>query len=241
MTAATLRTLAVSVALAAVVASCGVPTGDDSFAVIAPEEDPFDLDETSTTTSTTTTTTTTLPVTPDTVAPTTTIVRLEPAEFYFLTPRGRLQPVVVDLPPPFAADQIADILEDGPPPDVALESLVADGLIVGSSESRSVLTVDLDADTFARIPSSQQTEAIGQIVMTMITSLRRVGLVNFTIDDEPISVKKGNSLLSDVGEPLSYDDYVILLASPPPAVASTTQPSDTAADSAVSPETTAAE
>jgi hypothetical protein len=104
-----------------------------------------------------------------------------------------------------------------------------------------VLTVDLDADTFSRIPSSQQTEAIGQIVMTMITSLRRVGLVNFTIDDEPISVKKGNSLLSDVGEPLSYDDYVILLASPPPAVASATQPSDTAAESTVSPETTTAD
>jgi hypothetical protein len=243
MTARTWRTLAVSAALASVVASCGVPTGDDSFSVIAPEEDPFDLDETSTTTTTTTTPpTTTLPVTPDTVAPTTTIVRLEPAEFYFLTTRGRLQPVVVDLPPPFAADQIADILEAGPPPDVALESLIEDGLIVGSSESRAVLTVDLDADTFARIPSTQQTEAIGQIVMTMITSLRRVGLVNFTIDDEPISVKKGNSLLSDVGEPLSYDDYVILLASPPPAVASTTQPpDDTTAESTVSPEPTTAE
>jgi two-component system, OmpR family, sensor histidine kinase MtrB len=241
--ARTWRTLAVSAALASVVASCGVPTGDDSFSVIAPEEDPFDLDETSTTTTTTTTPpTTTLPVTPDTVAPTTTIVRLEPAEFYFLTTRGRLQPVVVDLPPPFAADQIADILEAGPPPDVALESLIEDGLIVGSSESRAVLTVDLDADTFARIPSTQQTEAIGQIVMTMITSLRRVGLVNFTIDDEPISVKKGNSLLSDVGEPLSYDDYVILLASPPPAVASTTQPpDDTTAESTVSPEPTTAE
>jgi hypothetical protein len=60
--------------------------------------------------------------------------------------------------------------------------------------------------------------------MTMISSLRRVGLVNFTIDDDPISVKKGNSLLSDVGEPLSYDDYTILLATPPPAVASTTEP-----------------
>jgi hypothetical protein len=176
------------------------------------------------------------------LAPTTTIVRLEPAEFYFLTPRGRLQPVVVDLPPPFAADQIADILEAGPPPDVALESLIEDGLIVGSTESRAVLTIDLDAETFSRIPSTQQTEAIGQIVMTMITSLRRVGLVNFTIDDEPISVKKGNSLLSDVGEPLSYDDYVILLASPPPAVAaSTTQPPDTTAESTVAPEPTANE
>lgn len=219
-------------AIAVVVAftgACGVQTGDDSFAVIPPEEDPFELDATSTTTSTTTTTTTTLPVTPDTIATTTTVVRLEPAEFYFLTTRSRLQPIVVDLPPPFSAEQIADILEAGPPPDVALTSLIEPGLIVSSSESRGVLTVDLDANTFARIPSTQQTEAIGQIVMTMISSLRRVGLVNFTIEGEPISVKKGNSLLSDVGEPLAYDDYVILLATPPPSVAppSAAPPSDT--------------
>jgi hypothetical protein len=241
VTTRALRTIATLAVAASVVASCGVSTGEDSFAVIAPEEDPFDLDETSTTTSTTTPPTTTLPVTPDTLATSTTVVRLEPAEFYFLTPRGRLQPVVVDLPPPFAADQITDILETGPPPDVALESLIEEGLILGSSEARAVLTVDLDADTFARIPSTQQTEAIGQIVMTMISSLRRVGLVNFTIDGEPISVKKGNSLLSDVGEPLSYDDYVILLASPPPAVASTTQPPDTTAEPTVTPGPTADE
>ena len=208
-------------------AACGVSTGDESFSLIPPEEDPFQLDatSTSTTTSTTTTTTTTLPVTPDTVATTTTDVRREPAEFYFLTTRGRLQPVVIDLPPPFAADLIADILEAGPPADVALDSLIGEGLIISSTESRAVLTVDLDPNTFARIPSTQQTEAIGQIVMTMISSLRRVGLVNFTIEGELISVKKGNSLLSDVGEPLAYDDYITLLASPPAEVASTTQPS----------------
>jgi hypothetical protein len=223
------------VALVAAGAACGVSTGDDSFAIIPPEEDPFELDATSTTTSTTTTTSSTLPVTPDTIATTTTVVRLEPAEFYFLSPRNRLQPVVVDLPPPFSAEQIADILEAGPPPDVALNSLIEAGLIKSSSESRGVLTIDLDARTFARIPSTQQTEAIGQIVMTMISSLRRVGLVNFTIDDEPISVKKGNSLLSDVGEPLSYDDYVILLATPPPSVASTTVPSDETDASAPEP------
>jgi len=45
--------------------ACGVNTGDESFSVIRPEDDPFDLEATSTTTSTSTTTTTTLPVTPD--------------------------------------------------------------------------------------------------------------------------------------------------------------------------------
>lgn len=219
--------------VASFAAACGVATGDDSFSVIPPAEDPFGLDATST--STTTTSTTTLPITPDTVPTTTTPVRLETAEFYFLTTRSRLQPVFVPLPPPFSADQIADILEAGPPADVALETLIMEGLIVSSSESRAVLTVDLDANTFARIPSTQQTEAIGQIVMTMISSLQRVGLVNFTIEGEAISVKKGNSLLSDVGEPLAYDDYVILLASPPPAVGSTTLPPTPVTEPALAP------
>ena len=232
--------------LAPTVAGCGVSTGDDSFALIPPEEDPFRLDSTSTTTSTTTTTTTTttMPVTPDTLPTTTTPVRLETAEFYFLTTRSRLQPVFVPLPPPFSADQIADLLEAGPPPDVALETLIDEGLIVSSSESRAVLTVDLDAETFERIPSTQQTEAIGQIVMTMISSLQRVGLVNFTIAGELISVKKGSSLLSDVGEPLAYDDYVNLLASPPPTVAPTTQPTTsqpTVDTTPASPESTVAQ
>lgn len=212
-----LRSVATAVACLAVVlslAACGVPTGDDTLTAIPPAEVPFGLAATSTTT-TTTTTTTTVPLTPDiTSAPSSTSpIRLDPAEIYFLS-RGRLQPVVVELPPGFSADQVADVLEAGPPPDVGLDTLVEDGLIASSSESRAVLTIDLDAETFARIPSTQQTEAIAQIVMTMISSLRRVGLVNFTIDDEPISVKKGNSLLSEVGEPLSYEDYTILLVTP---------------------------
>ncbi len=211
--------IAALVGLVVAVAGCGVPTGDETFTAIPPPEVPFGLAATSTTT-TTTTTTTTVPVAPETTTSpsSTTAIRLDPAEIYFLT-RGRLQPVVIELPPGFSADQVADILEAGPPPDVGLDTLIEDGLIVSSSESRAVLTVDLDADTFAQIPSTQQTEAIAQIVMTMISSLRRVGLVNFTIENEPISVKKGNSLLSEVGEPLSYEDYSILLVNlVPPAV-----------------------
>jgi hypothetical protein len=182
---------------------------------------PLGLAETTSTTTTTTTPPTTTAETPGTTTPpsTTTPIRLEPVEIYFLT-RGRLQPLPRELPSGFSADQVADLLEDGPPPDFALDSLVQDGLIVGSFESRGVLTVELDANTFAEIPNTQQTEAIAQIVLTMITSLRRVGLVNFTIDGEAISVKKGNSLLSEVGEPLSYEDYLMLLASPAPPVVS---------------------
>jgi hypothetical protein len=48
----------------------------------------------------------------------------------------------------------------------------------------------------------------------MLRSLRGVGLVTFTLGGEPIPVKKGNGLSSEVGEALSFDDYAVLLASP---------------------------
>jgi hypothetical protein len=231
----TARRSAVGLALVlvATASACGVPTGDDTFTAIPPAEVPLGLAETTTTTTTTTTPPTTLAEAPGTTAPpsTTTPIRLEPVEIYFLT-RGRLQPLPRELPPGFSADQVADLLEEGPPPDLTLDTLVQDGLIVGSFESRGLLTVELDAATFAQIPSTQQTEAIGQIVLTMISSLRRVGLVNFTIDGEAISVKKGNSLLSEVGEPLSYEDYVMLLVNPPPPAdaTATTEPSGETSD-----------
>jgi hypothetical protein len=198
--------------LALATTACGVPTGEDTYEAIPPDQILFELDATSTST---TTTTTTLPDIPASTLPptTTTPIRLEPAEIYFLS-RGRLQPVVVELPPGASPDQIADVLELGPPQDVALESLIREGLIVSAVESRGMLTVDLDAETFDRIPSTQQTEAIGQIVLTMLRSLRGVGLVTFTLGGEPIPVKKGNGLSSEVGEALSFDDYDVLLASP---------------------------
>ncbi len=197
----------------ALLAACGVPTGADTFSEIPPDEIQFGLDATSTTTSTTTTTTTVPELPQTTLLETTTTIRLEPAFIYFLS-RGRLQPVTIELPAGFSSDQVADKLEEGPPPDVALDTLIEDGLIVSSLESGGVLTVDLDGDIFDRIPSTEQTEAIGQIVLTMTSSLRLVGQVTFTLEGDPIPVKKGNGLSSDAGEPVSFDDYAILLAAP---------------------------
>jgi len=198
--------------------ACGVPVGDDSFAEIPAEDIPFGLAATSTTTTTTTTPPTTLPESPTTTQATTTTeapIRLEPVEIYFLS-RDRLQPVELELPAGFSPEQVADVLESGPPPDVALDTLIEDGLINSADEAGGVLTVDLDAETFDRIPITQQTEAIGQIVLTMVSSLRRVGQVTFTLEGEPIPVRKGNRLSSEVGEALSYDDYVVLLVTIPP-------------------------
>jgi len=202
--------------------ACGVPTGKDTFRQIPSEEIPLGLDETSTTsTSTTTTTLVDRPAT--TLLETTTTIRLEPVQIYFLS-RGRLQPVPFDLPPGSAPDQIADVLEAGPPPGIALDTLINDGLIVSAVATSGILAVDLDPATFARIPTTQQTEAIGQIVLTMLSSLRGVGQVTFTLGGEPIAVKKGNGLSSDVGQPVSYDDYANLLTSPRSAPSATTPP-----------------
>ncbi len=218
----TITTAALVALLALVVAACGVPAGDDTFSEIPPDEVLFGLDATSTTTSTTSTTSTTEPALPETTAlATTTTIRLEPVQIYFLS-RGRLQPITIDLPPGSSPDQVADVLEAGPPPDIALDSLIEDGLIVSAVESGGVLTVDLDPTIFDRVPSTQQTEAIGQIVLTMLSSLRGVGQVTFTLGGEAIAVKKGNGQLSDVGEPLSYDAYANLLVAPRSSAETTT-------------------
>ena len=217
-------TTAAALLVLAATGACGVPTGNETFSEIPPDEIQFGLDATSTTTSTTSTTTTTVPELPETTAlATTTTIRLEPVQIYFLS-RGRLQPITIDLPPGSSPEQVADVLEARPPPDIALDTLIRDGLIVSSVVDGGVLTVDLDPDTFDRVPSTQQTEAIGQIVLTMLSSLRGVGQVTFTLGGEAIAVKKGNGQLSDVGEPLSFDDYANLLAAPRSTVDDTTAP-----------------
>lgn len=211
-----------AIVIGAAAAGCGVPTGDSSFEEIPSEQILFGLDETSTT-ATTTTTTTTVPVIPDTIDTTTTTtpVRNEPAEIYFLT-RSRLFPTVQDLPMGASSDQIADVLEEGPPEGAGLDTLIEDGLIVATETTAGVLSVDLDPDTFDRIPANQQTEAIAQIVLTMTRSVRGVGQVTFTLGGEPIAVKKGNGLLSEVGQPVSYDDFAMLIARPTTVTSTTT-------------------
>jgi hypothetical protein len=232
-----LTAVPLAVGVLASLAGCGVPTGSDTFSEIPPDEIQYGLDATSTTTSTTTTTSTVPELPQTTLLETTTTIRLEPAFIYFLS-RGRLQPVTIELPAGFSSDQVADKLEEGPPPDVALDTLIEDGLIVSSVGSGGVLTVDLDGDIFDRIPSTEQTEAIGQIVLTMTSSLRLVGQVTFTLEGDPIPVKKGNGLSSAPGEPVSFDDYAILLAAPRPQAVEET--STTAPTGPTAPPTTPA-
>ncbi len=230
-------------ALGALLTACGIPTGDSSFREIPSEEILFDLDETSTSTSTTTTTTT-IPLVPvTTLFETTTTNPQELVSIYFLS-RGRLRPVDRLLPRNPVANELVTRLEEGPLPDEAsagLTSLIEPGLITSATTAGGIVTVDLDPEIFAGIAASDQREAIGQIVLTM-SNLRGYGPVLFTIGGEPTRVTKGNGLLSGDGEPVSADDYTVLLVSstaagtttttttttePPPPPASTVDPAVT--------------
>ena len=199
--------------------ACGIPTGDASFSEIANEDIPFGLEATTTTTSTTTTT---LPIAPETTeAATTTTIALEQVEIYFLS-RGRLQPMPLVLTSGFAPDQVVDRLEAGPPPGVGLTTLIERGLVNSTDIAEGIVTVDLDPAVFARIATNDQAEAIGQIVLSLMRNLRGVGSVRFTLGGEPTQVKKGDSLLSEPDEPVTQDDYAVLLASTPPTTTTTT-------------------
>ena len=90
---------------------------------------------------------------------------LEQVDIYFLS-RGRLQPVPLALTSGFAPDQVVDLLENGPPTGVGLDTLIEPGLIVSTDVADGVMTVDLDPEIFARIAASDQAEAIGQIVLS---------------------------------------------------------------------------
>ena len=222
--------VAVTGVLALGLAACGIPTGDETFSEIPSEEVPFGLDSPSTTTSTTTTTTPIAPATTE-VRSTTTVVPLEEVDIYFLS-RGRLQPVPVALTTDFAPDQVVDALEKGPPNGVGLDTHIEPGLIVSTDVAEGVVTVDLDGEIFGRIAASDQAEAIGQIALTMIDNVDRVGSVLFTLAGEPTQVKKGDSLLTEPGEAVTFDDYAALLTTSTPTT-STTVPTQTVPDPAV--------
>jgi hypothetical protein len=242
MTSTRLRPLVALVPAAAiVVAACGVPTGDDSFEQIGADDVPFRLAEPSTTTTSTTTPPTTQPAEPaTTLVETTTTTPTETVQIYFLS-RGDIRPVELPVAAGYGSNDLESLLEAGPddlPGGDLLDTEIEEGLILGSFEQDGIVTIDLDGRIFDRIPRRDQRDAIAQIVMTFVDNLRRVGLAQFTIDDEPTDVPKGNNLQSD--GPVSYDDYANLLADAPPSTAETTTTSTAVPDPDSAADTTAA-
>lgn len=192
----------------ALVASCGVPTGPDSFEAIADAEVPNRLaDTTTTTTTTSTTTTTTVPDAPQTTTTTSIAPTTQFVDVFFLS-RDQLRAVEVQAPSPVADTDLILLLEGGPGPTGGLlTNLVAEGLIIDTTAQNGILTIDLDENILDDIPSQDQRDAIAQIVLTFLYGLGGVGQAVFTFNggSENVAVPIGNGLSTD--EPVSVDDY----------------------------------
>lgn len=213
----------VSCAIALTVGACGVPTGPDSFKPIEGADVPNRLNDTTTTTTTTTTTVppvTTLPAEPESTTTTSTEPEplMETVDVFFVS-RGQLTSKPVRVRSPVSANELIGLLEADPGSDV-LDSEVPLNLISTTSEENGVLTIELNDRVFQRIRSSDQREAIAQMVLTFLNNLRGVGQAVFTIDGERQVVPIDQGRFSS--EPVSLDDYQNMLVSADPADEPTT-------------------
>jgi len=220
-------------------ASCGVPTGPDSFEDISADVP----DRISDTTTTTTTTTTTLPDPTQSTVATTTTTTTEPepepdlAEVFVYFVLGEdLQEVVVQEQPPVADNPalLQSLLELGPESAVR-DSLVTPGLIQGAEFADGLVTIDLNADIYRRLDSGDRTRVIAQIALTYIANLRFVGFATFTFDGDAQGFPRGSGFLTN--GPVSADDYSNLI-SDPAAPLPTTSTTSTATTSSSSTTTT---
>jgi hypothetical protein len=210
-----LAAVAAALALALVVASCGIG-GDDRLRQIGPD-DLQGLDETTTSTSTSTTTT---PISVEsTLVGTSTTISTESVSLYFLD-GNRLQPVTIDLAGPASPYRVVTALLSGPPTGdlgIGLSTLLPATPSGGPALVNSVLpssagyaTVDLNSTAFQKIDPTEQLGAIAQIVLTL-TTRPGIGQVRFTLDGDPMRVPRRDGLQSDPGAPVAMQDYESLL------------------------------
>lgn len=215
--------IAAATALGAAAAACGVPR-ESGFEPFGAAEGPFRGLATTTTTTTTTTIPSSGPVSLTTATqavgprPSSTLVAVEPVQLYYVID-GELTSVSRDLARPAALRQVVAALVQGPPEGTAgtgLETLVAPELVVAVVEERGQARVDLDAELLRQFEPSEQRLLIAQLVLTL--GVRPgVGQITFSSDGDLLAVPLPNrgNLLSEPGEPVSYDDYEPLLTTTP--------------------------
>ena len=195
-------------------ASCGVPS-ESRDRPLAPNEIAFTPQPEPTTTTSTTTTTppvTTVepPATTTTVTPTTVFIAF-PLDVYWID--GSMIRPIRRAEVNATLDTAIEALRAGPlftDAEAGLRSAILSADMIDSATVQSgTATINL-APSFLTLPGTEQTLAIAQIVYT-VTNLPGTGLVEFRLDDRPLSVPTSD------GQPsrgaLSRDDYVDLLAS----------------------------
>lgn len=246
-----LRKIVPFVMTAALVASCGVPSGEDTFEQIADADVPLNLASPSTTT---TTTTSTVPeVLPETTTTVTDVLpepETEPVRLYFLA-RDELIETRRSIETGFAPFQLIDLLAAGPDPETnpGLETAVPEGLVRSIDVVAGTATVDLVESVYDRVVRSEQLPLFAQIVLTLTDSASRFGIVTFTIDGSPTIVPVPDNLFRRT---VTFDSYSRLIVNavvnspvttstvPETTVPETTVPETTVPDSADDAEPTEA-
>jgi len=198
-----------ALALAAVLAGCGVP--ESSRARSVDDEDvPRQLLESATTV------TTGVPGGGE-QPPVTPPVPSDPVQVFFVAGQpGRIVPVIRRVPLPVEPQAVMAALVNGPDPAEAADQLRS--ALVGLPELLEVeggtATVRLPPEQEAT-RRSEQVLALAQLVLTL-TGLPGVDEVVFELDDRPAAVPLADpgQGLSAAGEPVGREDYEALLGSP---------------------------
>jgi spore germination protein GerM len=192
--------------------SCGVPTSSE-FVQIPEANIPFELNVASTTT------TTTVPVeldastsgsdSPNAVSE---IVN-ETVDLYFII-ANRLVATKIQIVSPATTTQVLSALVAGPPSGDAgsgLRSAIAVSLQAKIDVSKGIVMIDANNFLLAGLSPIDQRLAIAQLVLTF-TSRPGIGQAKFSVNGVSIAVPRGRGDLSRPGDPVSYDDYISLLA-----------------------------
>lgn len=201
-----------AVSLMVFTSSCGVPTSSD-FVQIPEANIPFELNLTSTTT------TTTVPAeldastsgadSPNVVSE---IVN-ETVDLYFII-ANRLVATKIQIVSPATTTQVLSALVAGPPSGDAgsgLRSAIAASLQAKIDVSKGIVLIDANNFLLAGLSPIDQRLAIAQLVLTF-TSRPGIGQAKFSVNGVSIAVPRGRGDLSKPGDPVSYDDYISLLA-----------------------------
>ena len=192
--------------------SCGVPTSSE-FAQIPDANIPFELNLASTTT------TSTVPLGSDANIPgsntqdaVSEIVN-EPVDLYFIT-NNQLVATKIQIVSPANTTQVLSALISGPPSGDAglgLRSAIATSLQAEISVSKGLVLFDANNFLLTGLSPIDQRLAIAQLVLTF-TSRPGIGQAIFSVNGVSIAIPRGRGDLSKPGEPVSFDDYVSLLA-----------------------------
>ncbi len=220
--------LATGLTALAALGACGLPA-DDRFEPIGAGDDRFGLAQT-TVPTTTLAPTTTIDATTTTALVTTSTIATELVQLYFITGR-QLTSITTPLPAEPALGQVMAALLEGPPEGglgTGLRTTLPVGADIFVSSSAGIATVDLPSGIFDSLEPSDQRLVFGQIVLTL-TDRPGVGPVVFTLDGQQMRVFRGDASLTEQGESVSRDDYVVLLSSAPATTTtSTTTPPEAA-------------